>query len=88
MKDFLEKLQPVGECVIYYLYHNENEPMPTCWSDPLELMGDMTRLQLTDAQMRDLRDIVSEEIRSEGPEAVWKGRTLRKNIIHSCGYLV
>lgn len=85
MKNFLHKIPAQGESVIYFLYHNEDETMPTGWTDPLELLGDISRLALSDAQVDELRSIIAEEIETDGAEAIWKGRAFRKNIIYSFG---
>lgn len=85
MKDFLSKVPSTGESVIYYLYHREEDQMPATYMDPLELLGDISLLALSDVQKEDLRNILRNEIQEEGAEAVWQGRTLRKNLIHSFG---
>lgn len=88
MKHFLHKTPVQGEHVIYFLYHNEEAPMPVQWTDPLELLGDISRLDLDATQMDELRAIIAEEVRAEGAETVWTGRAFRKNIIHSFGHVM
>lgn len=88
MKNFLHKNSAQGEGIIYFLYHCEEGDMPTEWSDPIELLGDISRLELTAEQKEELRTILTEEMETEGAEAVWRGRAFRKNIIHSFGSIV
>lgn len=88
MKDFLHKNTVSGERVIYFLYHDEKRPLPTSWSDPLELLGDISQLTLTGEQLTELRSILTEELTTEGAEAIWRGRAFRKNLIHSFGVVM
>lgn len=74
--------------ICFFCKDKAEEPFPADYSDPLELLGDISELHLGDTQKNELRNILSREIAEEGPEQVWKNRTYRKNIILSFGKLV
>ncbi|ABB39267.1 hypothetical protein Dde_2470 [Oleidesulfovibrio alaskensis G20] len=90
MKDYLGQASGSNaQGVVYFLYHdNCAEQMPRTYSDPLELLGDMTLLRLSEEQKAALRTILHREIAENGAEAVWRSRAYRKNIIHSFGRIV
>ncbi|MFV0421406.1 hypothetical protein [Oleidesulfovibrio sp.] len=90
MKDYLEQVvNSNAQGIVYFLYHDDcTANMPDTYSDPLELLGDIALLRLTEAQCGVLRSILSDEIAEKGAEAVWRSRAYRKNIIHSFGRIV
>lgn len=88
MYRFLEKVNAAPKGSIEFAYHdNRNAPMPN-FSDPLELLGDIRLLRLSEPQKTELRTILRHEIATEGPESIWRNRAFRKNVIYSFGAVV
>ncbi len=89
MLSFLDNCGNASQGTIQFLYHdNGNAPMPLDYSDPLTLLGDLSMLGLSRDQLDKLRDKVRADLHREGPEEIWRTRSLRKNVIHSFGTIV
>ncbi|MFI3272440.1 MAG: hypothetical protein R3Y11_10145 [Pseudomonadota bacterium] len=83
MKDYLRNQVPQGEKVISFVYREEEQPVPTGWTDPIELLGDLSQLILNESDLLQLRAILMDELITEGPESIWRGRAFRKNVMYS-----
>ncbi|WP_027180190.1 hypothetical protein [Maridesulfovibrio bastinii] len=90
MTDILFKASSNNDCgmVRFICKDNVNEPFPCDYSDPLALLGDIRILDLDESQKNELRQILSSEVKEQGPEEIWRNRTFRKNIILSFGKIV
>ncbi|THB66592.1 MAG: hypothetical protein D6E12_10185 [Desulfovibrio sp.] len=89
MNTLLEKVAPGVQGVVEFHYRSKSEEtMPDRVADPLELLGDISRLQLDDDQAAKLRKILEKDIDERGMASVWRERTFRKNLILSQGRIV
>ena len=89
MTNYLERINAQSKGAISFLYHDPAAaPMPQHVADPLELLGDISLLHLSEHQKTELRTAIEQEVQFQGAESVWKGRAFRKNLIHSFGTIV
>lgn len=89
MLAFLNQFAKAPKANIVFLYHDsESIPAPQRYSDPLELLGDIKMLHLTQSQKDELRKKLCNDLQTGDIQEIWRHRALRKNLIHSLGTIV
>ncbi|MCG8529858.1 MAG: hypothetical protein MI749_04255 [Desulfovibrionales bacterium] len=89
MLAFLTQFAKAPKADIVFLYHDSAAvPAPTQYADPLELLGDIQMLHLTQPQKEELRNKLLADLSTSDSTEIWRHRALRKNIIHSLGKIV
>lgn len=89
MLAFLTQFAEAPKANIVFLYHDSDSiPAPQQYTDPLELLGDIRMLHLTQSQKSELRSKLRNDLQTGDVQEIWRHRALRKNLIHSLGRIV
>ncbi|SIN69562.1 hypothetical protein [Halodesulfovibrio marinisediminis] len=89
MLAFLTQFAKAPKADIVFLYHDSKvQPAPAQYTDPLELLGDIQMLHLTQKQKEELRAKLRNDLVTGDEQEIWRHRALRKNLIHSLGQIV
>ncbi|MEZ6853400.1 hypothetical protein [Halodesulfovibrio aestuarii] len=89
MLAFLTQFAKAPKANIVFLYHDSSvQPAPAQYTDPLELLGDIRMLHLTQEQKDELRAKLRSDLATSDEREIWRHRALRKNLIHSLGQIV
>lgn len=89
MLAFLTQFAKAPKANIVFLYHDSTvQSAPAQYTDPLELLGDIRMLHLTQTQKDELRAKLRSDLVTSDEREIWRHRALRKNLIHSLGRIV